>query len=259
MNIVIDIGNTNIKVGVFDGEKIISSWRMASDISHTADEYGITLVNLLLSSDINPKDINGGIISSVIPQLNYTIEHMLSYYLKIKPLFVGVGIKSGLNVKYDNPHEFGSDRLVNCVAALKKYGAPFVLIDFGTATTFNVVNEKGEFIGGCITLGVKSSVEALASVTAKLPNVEIMSCKNVIGKSTVKNIQSGIYFTVVGQVKEMVSRIKKEIGCDNIRVIATGGLSEVFKEDCDISVIDRGLSLEGLNILYMMNTENGKV
>ena len=147
MNLAVDIGNTNIKIGVFDEEKLISSYRVASDISHTADEYGITILNLLSSSGILPDMITGSIISSVIPQLNYTIEHMITYYFNVKPLFVGVGIKSGLNVRYDNPYELGSDRIINSVAAINKYGAPFILIDFGTATTFNVVNEKGEFIG----------------------------------------------------------------------------------------------------------------
>lgn len=256
MNLAVDIGNTNIKIGVFDEEKLISSYRVASDISHTADEYGITILNLLSSSGILPDMITGSIISSVIPQLNYTIEHMITYYFNVKPLFVGVGIKSGLNVRYDNPYELGSDRIINSVAAINKYGAPFILIDFGTATTFNVVNEKGEFIGGCITLGVKSAVESLASSTAKLPNVEIVQTKSAICRSTVKNIQSGIYYSVIGQIKEITRRIKKEMKYPEVKVIATGGLSEVFVEECDIDIVDRGLSLEGLNILYLMNKDN---
>ncbi|MEG1710727.1 MAG: type III pantothenate kinase [Clostridia bacterium] len=255
MIIAIDIGNTNIKIGVFENDKLKNSWRMAAEVSRTADEYGILLLNLLESSGITVKDITGGIISSVIPQLNYTIEHMLSFYFNIKPISVNVGIKSGLNIKYDNPRELGSDRLVNCVAGLKKYGAPFILVDFGTATTYNVVNTDGDFIGGCITLGVKATEESLANSTAKLPRVELVKTNKVIGRSTVKNIQSGLYFGVVGQVNSIITQIRKEMGDNTLRVIATGGLSELFMEDCDIAVIDRSLSLEGLNIIYNMNCE----
>lgn len=253
MIIAIDIGNTNIKVGLFDNNHLTESWRMATDVSRTADEYGTTLLNLLSSKGITPDKISGGIISSVIPQLNYTVEHMLNYYFEIKPLTVGVGIKSGINVRYENPKELGSDRLINCVAACKKYGAPFILIDFGTATTYNVVNENNEFIGGCITLGVKATEESLGNSTAKLPRVELVKSKSIIGKSTVKNIQAGLYFGVVGQVNSIISRIRSEVGIPNLKVIATGGLSELFMTDCDIAVIDRSLSLEGLNIIYNIN------
>jgi len=253
MVIAIDIGNTNIKIGIFDNDKLINSWRMASDVSRTADEYGCILTTLIKGAGIDLTDIEGGIISSVIPQLNYTIEHMLSYYFKIKPLTVGTGLKSGINIRYENPKELGSDRLLNCVAAVKKYGGPFILIDFGTATTYNVVNADNEFIGGCITLGVKATEEALANSTAKLPRVELVKSKSVIGKSTVKNIQAGLFFGVIGQVNSIISQIRKEVGIDNLKVIATGGLSELFLTDCDIAIVDRSLSLEGLNIIYNLN------
>lgn len=256
MIIAIDIGNTNIKVGLFEENRLADSWRMATDVSRTADEYGITLINLLASAGITPDKIDGGIISSVIPQLNYTVEHMLSYYFGIKPLTVGVGIKSGINVRYENPRELGSDRLVNCVAASKKYGAPFILIDFGTATTYNVVNKANEFIGGCITLGVKATEESLGNSTAKLPRVELVKSRSVIGKSTVRNIQAGLYFGVVGQVNSIISRIREEMGIPDLKVIATGGLSELFMTDCDIAIVDRSLSLEGLNIIYNINANS---
>ncbi|MDD4290964.1 MAG: type III pantothenate kinase [Clostridia bacterium] len=257
MIIVIDIGNTNIKIGVYDGEILKNSWRMATDVSKTADEYGVTLKNLLADRNVSPESIKGGILSSVIPQLNYTIEHMLSYHFNIRPLTVGAGIKTGLNIKYENPKELGSDRIVNSVACVKKYGAPCIVVDFGTATTYNVINGDGEFAGGCITLGVKSSVEALANSTAKLPRVELMRCSTAIGKTTVKNIQNGLYFSVVGQVNAIIKKIRQEINAPDATVVATGGLSELFLDDCDIDVVDRGLSLDGLKYLYYLNCADG--
>ena len=153
MIIAADIGNTNIKIGLFDKDRLVKSWRISTDVHRTSDEHGSILKQLFFAAGIDADSITGGIISSVIPQLNYTIMHMMEFYLDVIPIVVGAGIKTGLNVKYENPKELGSDRLINCVAAAKKYGAPFVLIDFGTATTFNVVNEKNEFVGGCIAGG----------------------------------------------------------------------------------------------------------
>lgn len=182
--------------------------------------------------------------------------HMMEFYLDVIPIVVGAGIKTGLNVKYENPKELGSDRLINCVAAAKKYGAPFVLIDFGTATTFNVVNEKNEFVGGCITVGIKTAVKALANSTARLPEVELKPPQKVINASTVKAIQSGIVCGMAGQVEYIIKRIKKETGLPDLKVIATGGLSELVHEvnDSLFDIMDRELSLEGLNILYHLNS-----
>lgn len=211
---------------------------------------------LFFAAGIDADSITGGIISSVIPQLNYTIMHMMEFYLDVIPIVVGAGIKTGLNVKYENPKELGSDRLINCVAAAKKYGAPFVLIDFGTATTFNVVNEKNEFVGGCITVGIKTAVKALANSTARLPEVELKPPQKVINASTVKAIQSGIVCGMAGQVEYIIKRIKKETGLPDLKVIATGGLSELVHEvnDSLFDIMDRELSLEGLNILYHLNS-----
>lgn len=252
MVIVFDVGNTNIKVGAFSNNVLVASWRMATDLNRTADEYGAMLSSLMVASNIE-RTFTGAIISSVIPQLNYTISHMVEYFFKLTPLFVSSGIKTGLNIKYENAKELGSDRIISCVAALKKYGAPFVLIDFGTATTFNVVDNKGDFLGGCISLGIKTTMEALAASTARLPRVELIKPDSVIGRNTIKNIQSGLLYGAMGQVVYIIEQIKAELGYKDIKIIATGGISQLFTRDKIIDKVDRELSLEGLNYLYQLN------
>ncbi len=252
MIIALDVGNTNTKIGIFDGDKLALSLRMSSSMNKTGDEYGFYLIGMLKNKNISPKDIDGGIISSVNPNLNYTFEHMLDYYFGIKPYIVGSGIKTGVNVKYDNPKEVGADRIVGCVAAYKIYGGPCIVIDCGTATTFNVVSENGEFLGGAIGVGLKSSADALYTGTAKLPKVELAVPRNVIGKNTIANMQSGLVFGYVSMVEGIVARIRKEF-MGELKVIATGGLSEIVSS-CSkvIDVVDRTLTLKGLNIVYKL-------
>ncbi|MBE5730946.1 MAG: type III pantothenate kinase [Clostridiales bacterium] len=255
MIIVLDVGNTNTKIGIFDGDRLVEGLRLSSSISQTGDEYGFYLVGMLKAKSIEPKDITGGIISSVNPNLNYTFEHMLDFYFGIKPYVVGAGIKTGINIKYDNPKEVGGDRIVGSVAAYKIYGGPCIVIDCGTATTFNVISSSGEFLGGAIGVGLKSSADALYNGTAKLPKVELSVPKTVIGKMTVTNMQSGLVFGYVSMIEGMVARIKKEMGID-LKVIATGGLSEIVASCSNvIDVVDRTLTLKGLNIVYKMQTE----
>ncbi len=255
MIIAIDIGNTNIKIGLFEKYELRYSWRISTDVTRTSDEHGSIIRQLMRSEQIELSQISGGVVSSVIPQLNYTITHMLEYYFGFTPLIVGPGIKTGLNVRYENPRELGADRIVNCVAACKKYGAPFILIDFGTATTFNVVNEKNEFLGGCITVGIKTGIKGLASSTACLPEVELCRPENVLANTTIKAIQSGVIYGMTGQVEYIVDKLKKELGNPDCKVIATGGLSQLLDFDGKkfFDVVDRGLSLEGLNIVYNCN------
>ena len=257
MIFVIDIGNTNIKYGVYAGDKLIASFRVVSKRSSTADEYGIVVRDLLSNAKIDKSEIEGVIISSVIPQLNYTIEHMCEQYLGIKPVMVGPGIKTGLNIKVDNPREVGADRIVNSVAAFKKYGGekPVICIDFGTATTFNVITEKGEFIGGVISPGIKGSLDSLVNGTAKLPNIELNLPKKIIARDTVTNMQAGLLYGFAGLVAYIVEKMKKELGRPAV-VVVTGGLSEtIASEVTSIDVIDRTLTLEGLRMLYEMNSE----
>ncbi len=256
MIICMDVGNTNIKYAVYDGEKLAMSFRVATEHKKTSDEYGGQLISILGNNKINASEIKGGIISSVVPQLDYTLERMCLTYLKIKPLQLVPGLKTGLNLRVDNAKEVGADRVVNNVAAIRKYGAPLIIIDFGTATTFNVIDNKGEFIGGVIAPGIKGSLDSLVNGTAKLPRVEIERPASVIGKNTVTNMQSGIVFGFAGLVEYIVKKIKRELKSENLTTVATGGFSEVIaKEISCIDRIDKLLTLEGLKYLYDINAE----
>lgn len=252
MLLVIDVGNTNIKIGAFDGKALSGSWRMSSNVSKTSDEYGLALLSLLAHSGISTDSINGIIISSVIPSLNYTLEHTCRHYIGCDPMFVGKGVKTKINIKYDNPKEVGADRIVNCVAAYEKYGGPCIVVDFGTATTFSIVNANGEFTGGCICPGLKMSIEALTQRTSKLPRIELAFPQNIVGKSTVSGMQSGALYGHVGQVDYLLEGIKQEMG--EAFVVATGGMSALITEKSkQIDKADALLTLEGLRILYEWN------
>ncbi len=251
----VDIGNTNIKIGIFEGQTMVRSFKMSTDLKRTSDEYVAYLLQLLSHTNIKCEQITGAIISSVIPQLDYTFCNVINYCFSVKPVVVGVGVKTGIAIRYENPRELGTDRIITSVAAEKLYGAPFVLVDFGTATTFNVVNEKKEFLGGAITLGLKSTVESLSKCTAKLPTVDLDTPGKVVAQSTVKAIQSGVILGVVGEVKYIIDRIKQETGITDLKVIATGGLANVVNGVEPIfNYIDRELSLKGLNYIYQMNS-----
>ncbi len=259
MLLVIDVGNTNIKLGIFKGDDLIQSWRMSVKVMRTADEMGSTMQNLFTSRGITFEEISGIIISSVCPSVNYTIEHACQYYMGIKPLMVGVGVKTGLNIKYSNPHEVGADRIVNSVAGYRLYGGPCIIVDFGTATTFNVISESGEFLGGAIAPGINTSLDGLVSNASKLMHVELSTPESVIGKSTISNIQSGTIYGFTGLVKYMVSKMKQESGLANAKVIATGGLGELITNvDPDVvDIVDRFLTLKGLLMIYKIN--NGEL
>lgn len=252
MVITVDIGNTNIKLGLFDKDNLVETLRMAASNS-TSDEYWLTIKGLLDLKGYAPSDFKGAIISSVNPNLNYTFEHLIKAYFSIRPMFVNSGIKTGLCVKYDNPKEVGADRIVNSVAAYRLYGAPCIVLDCGTATTFNVISADGEFLGGAISFGLKSASEALASSAARLPKIDLTRPQTAIGKSTIANMQSGIVFGYVGMIERMIERLKSE-GDPHARVIATGGISEVVKENSNcIDIIDRTLTLRGLKMIYNLN------
>ena len=256
MIICLDVGNTNIKFAVYDGEQLKLSFRVATEQKKTSDEYGGQLISILSNNGISAGDITGGIISSVVPPLDYTLERMCRTYLKIKPLILGAGLKTGLNLRVDNAKEVGADRVVNNVAAVKKYGAPLIIIDFGTATTFNVINDGGEFIGGVIAPGIKGSLDSLVNGTAKLPRVEIERPAKVIGTNTVTNMQSGIVYGFAGLVEYIVKKIKKELKTECVTTVATGGFSEIIaKEISCIDKVDKLLTLEGLRYLYYLNAE----
>ncbi len=256
MILCIDVGNTNIKYAVFDGDALKLSFRVATDLKKTSDEYGTQLTAMLKFNGIGAKDITGGIISSVVPSLDYTLVHMFDLYLHVRPLQLGPGIRTGLKMRADNAREVGADRIVNNVAALKRYGEgiPIIVVDFGTATTFNILSAEGEFIGGVISPGIKGALDSLISGTAKLPRVEIEAPKSVIATNTVTNMQAGIVFGFAGLVEYIVKKIKRELKAERVLTVATGGFSEtIARETKCIDVIDKTLTLYGLKYLYDLN------
>ncbi len=256
MILTVDIGNTNLKFGLFEKDKLVQSYRLSVSTSRTADEYGFYLTGLMRLNDIDPKSVTGAIYSSVNPNLNYTIGHMIEYFFGVKPLVVGTGIRTGLNIKYDNPKEVGADRIVDCVAAYYTYGGNCIVIDCGTATTFNVISSSGEFLGGAISFGLKSGADSLTKVATKLPGVELSVPQKAIGKTTITNMQSGIMFGYIGMVEYIIQKLKIELGAPS-KVIATGGLSEIVAQNSNvIDYIDRTLTLRGLYLIYQQNSRN---
>ena len=254
MLLAIDIGNTNIKYAIFKDNDLVASFRVSSHVTKTADEYGSVLTNLMNNSGIKLTDITGIILSSVIPSLNYTICHMCEYFFNVKPIVIGPGVKTGLNIKADNPREVGADIIVNSVAAYKKYGGPIVVIDFGTATTFDIITAKGELIGVVIAPGIKTALEGLVNKTAQLPMIELVAPKSVITKTTESAMQAGVIFGFAGLVEKIIGKIKTELGVNELFVVATGGMSKLIKEEIScINTVDRTLTLEGLKIVYDLN------
>ena len=254
MILVMDVGNTNIKAAVFNGAQLVQKWRCATNLMMTSDQYGIIMADLFRYHGLDMKAIEGIMISSVVPTINYTIEHMCRDYFKIDPRFLVPGIKTGLNIRYENPRELGSDRIANAVAVASLYGGPSVFIDFGTATTYGVVSEKNEFMGGAIGPGLRMMNAALATGTAKLPSIELVVPEHVIGRTTITNIQSGILIGYIGSVEKIVSEMKKELRCPDAKVIATGGMAHMVKSNSDvIDEINPNLTLEGLRLIYEKN------
>jgi len=251
---VFDVGNTNIVLGVYEGKTLLNYWRIATDVHKSADEYGIIIDQFFKLEGLKIKEIESTIICSVVPSIMYTLEHMTRKYFGKEPLIVGPGIKTGMNIKLDNPREVGADRIVNAVAAYEIYGGPCVIVDFGTATTYCAVSEKGEYLGGAISPGIRISTDALFEKTAKLPRIEIVKPEHVIGKNTVASMQSGIFFGYIGQVDYIVRRMKQELGSEECKVIATGGLSKLIStESQEIDIVNGMLTLEGLRIIYERN------
>ncbi|AZR74669.1 pantothenate kinase [Anoxybacter fermentans] len=253
MVLVIDVGNTNTVLGVYRGDELIAYWRVASDRQKTSDEYGILFYSLLSHKGINTKDIRRIIISSVVPPLVTTLEKVCQNYFNIQPHVVGPGTKTGMNIKMDNPKEVGADRIVNAVAAYHLYGGPVIIVDFGTATTFCAVNSKGDYLGGAIAPGVGIATEALFARASKLPRIELVKPKRVIGKNTIEGMQAGIIYGFVGQVDGVVRRMQKELG-EKAKVVATGGLSSLIGPESEtIEIINPLLTLQGLLIIDKMN------
>ena len=255
MLLVIDVGNTNTVVGVFDGEKLVQNWRVRTVANHTVDEYGMLIYSLYKSSKISTKSIRDIIISCVVPPMLNILEPLCEKYFHVKPLIVEPGIKTGMPIHYDNPREVGADRIVNAVAAFEKYKTDLIIVDFGTATTFDYVSVKGEYMGGCIAPGIVISSEALFERASKLPRVEFKKPKTIIAKDTISSMQAGIMFGYAGLVDGIVERIKAEVK-SNPKVIATGGLAGVIAPETRcIEIVDENLTLEGLRIIHLKNKQ----
>ncbi|SES22600.1 pantothenate kinase [Gracilibacillus ureilyticus] len=254
MIFVLDVGNTNTVLGVFCEGQLTYQWRMQTDKNKTEDEYGMFIKSLLEHEGLKLSDINGIIISSVVPPILFALQRMADKYLHCEPMVIGEEkVNPYLRTLYPNPKELGADRIVNAVGAIKEYGAPGIIIDFGTATTYCYINEKEEYVGGVISPGINISLEALYMNAAKLPKIELKRPQNIIGSTTVEAMQSGVYFGYVGQVDEVVSRIKSEMGT-NAKVIATGGLANLIARDSNtIDYVDPYLTLKGLYEIYLKN------
>jgi len=256
MLLVIDVGNTNTVLGLYDENQLQHDWRIRTEIDHTIDEYGVLIINLYQSSRMKAKEIKAVtdiIISCVVPPMLNILEPLCIKYFNIKPLIVGPGIKTGMPIFYDNPKEVGADRIVNAVAAYNKYRQESIIVDFGTATTFDYVSPKGEYMGGCIAPGIVISSEALFERASKLPRVEFSKPKNVITKDTVSAMQAGIMYGYAGLVDGIVNRMKAEVKTKPL-VIATGGLARIVAQEAkSIDKIDEMLTLDGLHYIYELN------
>lgn len=253
MLLTIDIGNTNVTLGLFDGNILGSHWRLATDHARMPDEYGLQFQGLLQNAGHTVKELRGICVASVVPQLTGRVMQACREYLEREPFLVDVGIKTGIKVRYEDPKAVGADRIADAVAVMSLYGGPACVIDFGTATTFNAITKDGEYLGGAITAGINLATEALFTHAAKLPRIDLQRPPSVIGRNTVHAMQAGLLFGYVSMVEGMVERFRKELG-PQMKVIATGGLAEIVAQETEvIQIIAPWLTLEGLRILFDIN------
>jgi len=253
MLLAIDIGNTDITLGVFEDEELRATWHMATSVHRMADEYAALLLNLLQHQGLKAADIKEVVLCSVVPPLIATFEEFIQRYFHVSPLVIGAGVKTGVSIRVDNPREVGADRVVNAAAANHLYGGPVIITDLGTATTFDAVSKEGDYLGGVIASGISTAAEALFRRAAMLPRVELARPKNVIGTSTTTAMQSGLIFGYVGLVEGIVARMQRELG-EKAMVVATGGYAELIAKETEvIDKVNTDLTLIGLRLIYVMN------
>jgi len=256
MLLTIDVGNTTSSIGVWKGNTLAGNWTISTVSERTSDEIGMFLLSMLNFAGSTPEQIKDVIMCSVAPAATRAIVNAIKKYIKKNPIIVGTGVKTGINIKYENPKEIGADRIVNAVGALKLYGGPVIIVDFGTATTFCAINAKGDYLGGIICPGIEISAEALFDKASKLPRIEIAKPKHIIGRTTVESMQSGIIYGFTGQVEYIVKLMKKEMGGDSVKVVATGGMVRLIAEESKcIDIVNPFLTLEGLKVVYELNSK----
>ena len=260
MLLAIDVGNTNITIGLFhNNEMIEGTFRMTTKIPRTSDEYGIFFCDLLRTRGLEPKDITAAIMASVVPDVNHHVINGLIKYFNVNPILVGPGIKTGIKIAIPNPKEVGADRIVDAVAAYELYGGPVLVIDYGTATTHDLVLEDATLVGGVTSPGIRIAAHALWQDAAKLPKIEIKKPDAILGKDTISSMQSGLIYGHIGQTEYIIRKIKEEAKLDTMKVVATGGLGKIIYDETDsIEIYDPNLTLKGLNILYNKQVQGDK-
>ena len=254
MLLTVDVGNTNITLGLFKENKVFATFRITTKMSRTSDEFGSLIAEMIERKGIDTKDIGAIIVASVVPKIMYSLNSGIYKYLGIEPMVVGVGTKTGIRIKRTDPREVGSDRIVDAVGAYELYGGPCIVIDFGTATTYDLIGPEGTFEAGVTSPGISLSANALWNGTAKLPEIEIKKPESILAKDTVTSMQAGIVFGYIGQTEYIIDKMKAESGYENIKVIATGGLGRIIYENTDkIDVYDQELTLQGMRLIYEKN------
>ncbi|MBO4375955.1 MAG: type III pantothenate kinase [Lachnospiraceae bacterium] len=254
MLFVIDVGNTNINYGVYDGEKLIASFRMMSKMPRTSDEYGVMILGMLYNNKVSADDIDGTIIVTVVPNVMHALTSAVIKYIKTTPVIVGPGVKTGIKIVTENPREIGPDRIVDAVAAYEKYGGPVLVLDFGTATTYDYIAADGSFAAGITAPGIRTAAKALWEDTAKLPEIEIKKPKSILAQETISSMQAGLVYGQIGQTEYIIKKVKEETGISEMKVVATGGLGRIISAETDmIDVYDPDLTLDGLRIIYEKN------
>lgn len=253
MLLLIDVGNTNIVMGIYEGDEFKFSWRLGTKVARTSDEYGLQVDSILRHYGVDVEDIKDVVLASVVPSIQHTLRTMCTRYLGKEPMVIGEGTKTGMKIKYDNPKEVGADRIVNAVAAYQRYGGPCIVIDIGTAISFDVINQEGDYLGGAIAPGIGISSEALFSRTSKLPKVELEEPKNVIGKNTVEAIQSGVVYGFIGLVDNVIDNILSEMKLKkkDVKIVATGGYAKLIASKSKyIEEYDYDITLQGMKMIY---------